>query len=769
MAPIVEIAFESMPLDSDPVWTDVTDYVHMSTPIRITRGRLDELGQIQAGSCTLTLGNTDGRFSSGYPSGAYWPNVRKQRRLRVRVVHVVTNYVTNPGCELNAAGWDASVHATVARSTARFHSGVASCHILWGALGDATDYAYTDAFGLDIGSVYTLTAWVYVPAGSITVRVGIAGIGTSSTSTLVDTWELLTYTFTATSTGHRLRVTPTGDPGATDTLYVDDVQINAGASAVAYSSTGAYISPRFDGLINKWPTEWPGGGRESLAPITVTDIFKRLTLPEIRSLLEEEILGAFDPPLAYYTLAEDSASTSAGDDVGVGAGTLVSTPAGTGAGTLTFGSGAGAPATGLPGVTFAPDSSANGHYLLGDLGADFEAANIGSRLAFEGWFTTTTKGRVLLSAQSADGVYELVMMIQAASGLFRIETRAGAATASGTWATGDLTDGAPHHFAWNEVAHTLYIDGNSMGVNVVNTMYRMRYLRIGASVAGNLWAGTAAHVAAYVGTGLDSAYVTPHYEAGATGFAGEDSLDRVERLMGYVDLDPDFLTVQGSLFGQVASQGPGHASPLTMLQLVAEAEAAPLFAGRAGGLVLQSRDVRQAPVSAVTLPAADVEAGISYSDDEQYLLNEVRVTRPGGAGFTVSDQASRDEYGRRPRPVTLITATDDAARAAAYWILARFRDPEPRLAKIPVEGATLDTAIYRALLDLDISSTFTVTGLPEQAPASTDVVCVEGYAEMILGTQHLFEFNTSPSDQSQAWILDDAVYSILDSTTIAAY
>jgi hypothetical protein len=54
---------------------------------------------------------------------------------------------------------------------------------------------------------------------------------------------------------------------------------------------------------------------------------------------------------------------------------------------------------------------------------------------------------------------------------------------------------------------------------------------------------------------------------------------------------------------------------------------------------------------------------------------------------------------------------------AAYWRVSRYADPAPELREVPIEAYTMST--YLDILDADISSYFSVTSMPSQAPAST--------------------------------------------------
>lgn len=91
---IVEIAFTSgyATAIADMTWTDVSEYVEGREAITISRGRQDEFSETQPGELQVTFDNTDGRFTPGYESGAYWPNVKKGRPIRVSVIHDGVTY-----------------------------------------------------------------------------------------------------------------------------------------------------------------------------------------------------------------------------------------------------------------------------------------------------------------------------------------------------------------------------------------------------------------------------------------------------------------------------------------------------------------------------------------------------------------------------------------------------------------------------------------------------------------------------------------------------
>lgn len=65
------------------VWTDITGRVLLSEGVSRTYGRGDQYSEVQPGTLELTVDNSDGRFTAGYTSGLYWPNVKVGKAIRL--------------------------------------------------------------------------------------------------------------------------------------------------------------------------------------------------------------------------------------------------------------------------------------------------------------------------------------------------------------------------------------------------------------------------------------------------------------------------------------------------------------------------------------------------------------------------------------------------------------------------------------------------------------------------------------------------------------
>jgi hypothetical protein len=89
----VRVAWSTDPFSASPSWTDVSAYVQVqSASIDITRGSGDLDDTVNPSTLSLTFVNNDGRFTAGYTSGAYYPNVVLGKRIQVHSFDGSTYY-----------------------------------------------------------------------------------------------------------------------------------------------------------------------------------------------------------------------------------------------------------------------------------------------------------------------------------------------------------------------------------------------------------------------------------------------------------------------------------------------------------------------------------------------------------------------------------------------------------------------------------------------------------------------------------------------------
>jgi hypothetical protein len=674
------------------------------------------------------------------------------------------NHLANGDFETSVANWASSGTPTAVRSSVRANRGASSMLVTWGGI-DNQNFTSDAIPGLIVGQAYIFSAYVWVPAGSTPVQLTVSGITVGAASTLTDQWQRLTVTWTATSTSHQVRIRHAVIPTAGHQVWMDAAQVEEGSTPSAYSPLeGAQIHPRFFGMVNNWPVTW--SGLQSKVSVTCTDLFKWVGINrQLLPMLNQEIL--LDDPTAYFPLSEAAGSTTAGDLSGTaGVGTLSVTQAGTG-GTLDFGSGTGPTGDGLGCPTFTPSSTSNGKYLSADLGQNFVDANLGFRVRAECWFTTSTNGRVLMALASTDASTRLVILLESGTGKLALEKdQGGFGTQTYVFATPNLADGALHHMAYSELEHLLYIDGVSYSLTSFQGT-DLRMLTVGGYQNTRLWSGTIAQLAVYL-RGITAAEVAAHYTTGTTEHVGEAADVRISRLASYVGLTA---TTLGTAFDTMASQAALGRTALEHMREIESTEAGKLLSSRAAAtLVFQSRNLRYNPVPVLSLDYADLDTdGVEYAHDDQKQVNDVEATRSGGAAQRVINQASIDTYGPYKQQLELFKNSDNSVADAANWLVSRYADPPPEIRQVPVDAFTLPLTSYRTLLDADVSTTLALTSLPAEAPSTTATVVIDGYTETIGLAKHHLDFFTSRAQTDSVWMLDDPVFSVLDSTTRLAY
>lgn len=803
---IVDVFFGATLTSPSPVATDISQYVDLVRGIDITRGAQNELSDIQPSTCTIPLDNSDGRFTPERAASPYSPNVRKGVPIRVSVATFTPRTGSAPypvgmlgddfdDNRISSSLWPNSYGGATevgGRARVPLTPGVGAGYLsarewtLPGSQVTARLVTIPAANGSSFAaaSIYlnsttsgTRLGWRYnAITGNLSAEnqvgfsdgsaVSLAYSGFSHAWLRIREtagtvfWE--TSADGATWTVRRSLATPAWASSQTLTVELACARTGGTADYVEWDLLGATVHPRFLGTVQDWPTEWKG--LHSTATITCTDMLAWANIVKtLQPMLTQEVL--LDRPTAYYPLTEPAASISAGDlSATAGVGALSILQAGSG-GTLEFAAGTGP--NSLPAPVFTPSSSTAGKYLSADLGPTFTNANASFRVRMECWFSTSTADRVLLALTSSDAETKTIVSLNG-SGAIQVQNQSpGSSLISTVWATGNLADGALHHLIYNEFGGEVTVDGTTYTMSNFNPP-DLRLLYVGGFQNARLWNGTISQLALYVRS-LTTAELTPHYTTGTTGNAGESASARMSRLASYVGLA---VATQGNVFDAVAAQAELGRSALEHMREIERTESGKLLTNRSTGipLVFQSRDLRYNPVAALSLEYADLETGgVKYAYDDQKMVNSVTASRPGGATQRVISQDSIDAYGEKQQDLQLLKNTDNNAADAANWLVSRYADPPPEVRQIPVEAYSMPVATYRALLDADVSTVIGLTGLPDQAPASTATAIVEGYTERIGLWQHHLDFHTSRADTDNVWVLDDATYSVLDSTTRLAY
>lgn len=405
------------------------------------------------------------------------------------------------------------------------------------------------------------------------------------------------------------------------------------------------------------------------------------------------------------------------------------------------------------------------------------------------------------SANSAYGAFTDGTMIPGTTQISAI-VQTGVVLNDGNWhyvsiAVQVAVGGANHNYIIN-------IDGKTVwqsGFAIVSLSTQLNTLVIGAGYAVALgvnpqcFTGNIANVS-WILTGNRASNYPAHYRAGYDAFNTETADQRIARIARYAGVpEPTSLQVPapgynpvpiyngtkgawtnlGSCVHQCGPQSIIGRQPLDVMREAARAEGMPLYVDRNGYLAIQPCTTRYDATSAWSVAASDIDPSTAFTDDFQYLINQVTVTPNGGASQTVNGApglASQAKYGVYNNSIQSASVNATEAANLALGSIGANADPVPRINPLVVEAATLATqagygnAWYDAVLATDVSTVATVTGLPSQAPASSMSVFIEGYTETIGLGQHTFSFSTSPQTYANAFQLDSATLGILDSPGI---
>ena len=530
---------------------------------------------------------------------------------------------------------------------------------------------------------------------------------------------------------------------------------------------------RFTGYVEEWPTDWPtGGDTYSTAQVTASDRFKRLgQVAKLKSIIEQEYLT--DAPAAYFTLGEPDGSTTAGDTSKNGGGVLTTTQVGSG-GALTFGANTGPGTDSMPAPAFTPVNDTNGKCLSGpgvaglSGGATLEAFALTSAVVFQ---------EVVRLENGLDSGIAIAFNASGTVSAFSWDYATAPSVTPVVTSAATFNDGQTHHVALTQsvsggtVTLTLVVDGVSRGTTTYTRPMTNSFanLVVGAipGLGNSVFAGTIAYVAAYI-TPLTVARLAAHYAAGATGFSGERSDQRIARLAGYAGILPAEMNLETGMSTSIAHFDTTGMAPLQAMQDVTATEGGVLFIDGQGLLTFQSRGHRYNAAVATTITAPDTDPSLRFISNDALLVNDVTAGRPGSATVRTIDAPSVADYGTAAVNLTLLTTSDNEVADAANWKANASSDINPRLPNLTMDLLT-SPGLAATVLLLGLGSRITLSGLPAQAPASSVDLFIEGLTETITSGGWVIAFNTSPTAGSAVWQLDSALYSQLDVSTRLAY
>jgi len=132
------------------------------------------------------------------------------------------------------------------------------------------------------------------------------------------------------------------------------------------------------------------------------------------------------------------------------------------------------------------------------------------------------------------------------------------------------------------------------------------------------------------------------------------------------------------------------------------------------------------------LPASVIDRAVTVETRDAHIVNQVKVTRPGGGQHTAANDESIATYGRYEDDLTLCLASEAQASTRAAFEVQAGADPAGDIAALTVDvvamGATVDVA---AVLAAEPGHVVRVQSMPADAPAPDSWFFVEGATDRV--------------------------------------
>jgi hypothetical protein len=767
--------------DATATWTDLSS--------RLTgqwsadqAGRQYELDQVQSGTLSVTLANTDGALDPLNASSIYYPNVLPLRPCRLQAIWppsqnlvegvpargLSIRYIASAGTFALATGLSAAPSGQSAAGSWTLPSSVASGATLYYGLTAPTA---TDLNGVGVvaGRAYTMSVYLSRTAsgGETTMQAApvlrwysqAGAVISTSTGSAVSiarqgSWTRATVSATAPAGAVwcRFALTSATTTTTSNMIYFTAWQIEQAAAVTTWADPGTTYS-LWTGYVERWPQTWDYSGTYPLMSITGIDALAALAAQTLSPSLRGSLLAL--GPRRMYPLDEPAGTAQFRDIAGgMGPGVVGAAPAGSG--TLTAGvavEGGGSFGSSGPVVRTTNPVPGNTFQSAGsfvDLPQPGPPAGTGwSRVICFRTTTATPLGGIQLlwgaiggTNASETGIY--ILDDQMATGFAQ-------GPSGGTTLVGPpniVTDGR-----WHCAVMTLSADGLTLQLSVDGILFThvasgSRTLSTctsdtvgGYSNATNgfsVWwfQGDLAYATEYARV-LTAGEIDTITRGFASGWSGDSSAARMGRILslaGYTGPS----TTTGTRFTAGALAGSGDA--MSALQLVADSESGQVYADGAGVVSLAGAAARWLQL-APTLTFGENLAGgeIPYLGDIQvdldptHIYNAITVTNAGAAGsdtsaaISVADVPSQARY--LPRSLSRATNlnSDSVAADAAAGLLVDSRDPHPRIGTLTVDASAIPSTLT-SLLGLRFGQRVRVVRRPP-SPAAT--ISLDQYVEKV--------------------------------------
>jgi len=218
-------------------------------------------------------------------------------------------------------------------------------------------------------------------------------------------------------------------------------------------------------------------------------------------------------------------------------------------------------------------------------------------------------------------------------------------------------------------------------------------------------------------------------------------------------------------------------SALDVLQELARTEGGRILIDRDGTFCLHSGSHIYTETASTTSQATYSDSGvggtvpysavgrITYSDE--LLINRAIVSTADGATFTADDTTSQATYGIRAKQFDTVLANGVDALSVAQMIVQNYANPTLRIDDWTVLPQSDGATAFPEVLPADLADRVTVEIMPSNVGTRIS------QQMLIESITHTFDSETwkttfSGSPAVQGWLLEDATYGLLETTTILA-
>lgn len=649
------------------------------------------------------------------------------------------------------------------------------------------------------------------------------GFEVGTTTSTTGAYVRLSNTFTANQPQHRMRLMALGASVAGN-VRIDDVMHEFGGTATTYDDEGAVIYPILRANAERFTRTWAARGYAGIVSIPCVDALAQLNAIRLQSELEAAI--AVTKPAHWWRLT-DGGDTSRFANSGTGSLPLVYTVSKFGPGIppeagSSLSAIPGAP--GLTGVSFETDTTWPDAPDFGPgtvLGVGLDVPESGQGIAFPDAFGTTwsTSLQVWVELPEVPGVGAPLMFAARPTGGAawvpvglilqgdEVSALLQSATAGAVQAlTFGLQPGvhmitAVTSMDATDVTVSLYVDGvledsNTGSAATYGGPWTVANQQATRAVVGGFFNGQNATAIISQGAlwdrGLSADEIEAMWTAGSTGFAGESTSSRMTEHLtsgGYLgQRDTEFDT-------DSTMQAPSWSGQLDLLtdsQETMTVEGGVFWVAPNGVVTARGRADRFLNTSAQWILGEDVDAGeipynedIAYDFDPTFIYANVQVNRNGGSVNTAGTRAevATAEAAFFPRAYSFSGdfGTDSQAADQGSWIFYSHSAAGLRVAEITIDPAS-NPELWHFCLSVDVNHRIQVIRRAKAGNAGAGVtMSADFFVETVKhrgwnaakGTWRttllLSPCSTGPGVNTQPWILGDADWSVLGSTTTPGY